>query len=53
MTLSVGKLILVIAIIVAYVLLYSICKASGDAERRYSELAARKFTLDGGDASAV
>lgn len=53
MVLSIGKLILVISIIVVYVLLYSICKASGDAERRYRELAAKKFTLDGGDASGV
>lgn len=53
MIFGIGKLILIIAVVVVYVFLYSICKTSGDAERRYRELVAKKFTLDGGDASGV
>lgn len=53
MTLDIGRLILVLVVIGIYVCIFSLCKASGDAERRYEELAAKKFSPIGGEVNAV
>lgn len=53
MTLDIGKLILVLVVIGIYVCIFSLCKVSGDAERRYEELAAKKFASQGGDTNAI
>lgn len=53
MMVIIGKLILVISIAVFYTMTFALCKASGNAERRYKELAAKKFGTPGGDVNAV
>lgn len=53
MALGIGKFILVITVAICSLGVFAICKASGDAERRYEELAAKKFSPMGGEVNAV
>ena len=53
MAIKIVELIIVIAVAICYVGVFAICRASGDAERRYEELAAKKFSPTGGEVNAV
>ncbi len=53
MVTKIVELIVVIAVAICYVGIFAICRASGDAERRYEELAAKKFSPTGGEVNAV
>lgn len=47
------ELIIVAIVGMFYVVTYALCKASGDAERKYEELSEKKFGTPGGSANAV